>query len=240
MRTLFRGFGAFVGRIDSEERCRFWTQQPQDHHFDPILLVPVDLSKTPMNAAVGKITWDEVQVDDHAVHGTGGLTSIGPLLPGAGASYVGAAYLADAYWKRLRPEIRPPAPPQGFDAQAREYEFHTVVYWGDGGRPFARYYGFHGEIQSESGTSASVAIYDAGRSLVDAPHPAHTIDLASLQHCDAHVDDGGLTEIGVGPRRAKSGAIYLDRKTASSLLLGYPKLPAALLEDVPFRRSASR
>lgn len=226
MRTLFRGFGAFVGRVDSEERCAFWWQHPQDVNFDPILLVPVDLSRTPAAAAAGTIDWEEVQVDDHASHAAGGRTSIGPLWPSN--AMAGAVYLADPYWRRLRDEIRPVVLPGGAAADAREYEFHTVVYWGVNGRTAARYYGFHGEIQSETGATAEVALYDAGRSKIDPPRFVKTIPLGALDQVDKHVDDGGLTEIGLGTARAKSGAIYLDSRVASSFALTYPKLPRAL------------
>lgn len=35
MRSVFVGTGGFLGRIDSETRCAFWTEEPTDHGFDP-------------------------------------------------------------------------------------------------------------------------------------------------------------------------------------------------------------
>ena len=59
-KAIFYGFGAWVGRIDGETRCGFWTRHPAEVNFDPILLIPVDLSKTPSAAQKGKIDWDEI------------------------------------------------------------------------------------------------------------------------------------------------------------------------------------
>jgi hypothetical protein len=51
MRTVLVGTPAFVGRIDGETRCAFWSEEPVDHGFDPQLLIAVDLARTPSAAA---------------------------------------------------------------------------------------------------------------------------------------------------------------------------------------------
>ncbi len=35
MRCVFVETGGFLGRIDSETRRAFWTEEPVDHGFDP-------------------------------------------------------------------------------------------------------------------------------------------------------------------------------------------------------------
>src|SRR5438046_1185942 len=64
MRCVFVGTGGFLGRIDSETRCAFWTGEPVDHGFDPKRLITIDLARTPTAAAAGEISWDAVQLDD--------------------------------------------------------------------------------------------------------------------------------------------------------------------------------
>ena len=60
MRCVFVGCPAFLGRVDGETRCAFWTQEPVDHGFDPGRLIDVDLALTPSAAAAGEIGWDQV------------------------------------------------------------------------------------------------------------------------------------------------------------------------------------
>src|SRR5262245_30702724 len=55
MRTTFIGMGAYVGAIEGECRCSFWSQEPTDHDFDRSRLISVDLSRTPSRAAAGEI-----------------------------------------------------------------------------------------------------------------------------------------------------------------------------------------
>lgn len=64
MRCVFTSFGAFLGRVDSPTRCAFWAEDPTEFDFDPGRLITVDLDKTPLAAAAGKISWSDVQVDD--------------------------------------------------------------------------------------------------------------------------------------------------------------------------------
>jgi hypothetical protein len=222
MRIVFHGVGAFVGRIDGEQRCRVWTRHPQEFNFDPVLLVPVDQARTPRQAAGGAIDWDQVEVDDHASYDTGGLTTIGPIWPGSPA--VGALYLADQYLARLRPELRPLQPPHDLADDARAYELQVVLYTDP---PARRYYGFHGEIEAESGTTATVAVYHGGTSRIAKPAGVLSLDLDARDQVDAPTDQGGLTEIGVGAR-PKAGAIFLAPGQVPVLPLSTPKVPKSL------------
>jgi len=227
MRVVFQGVGAFVGRIDSEYRCAFWIDHPVHHNFDPVLLVPIDLWRTPARAAAGAIDWDEVVVDDHRSANAGGLTQIGPLWPGwPGPQTVGAVYLAETFVRRMRASIQPGDLPPGFENEARPYEFQTAVY-ANSGRATRRYYGFHGEIQRENGNNAQVAVWHAGKSRISAPAGTITIAFGQLDQVDAHATQGGLTEIGVGAGHAKAGAIFLSEQQSKVITLDYPKVPRA-------------
>jgi hypothetical protein len=230
VKSVFYACSAWVGRIDGETRCGFWAKNPIEINFDPVLLVPIDLSKTPAMARKGKIEWDEIQVDDGPDgNGGGGLTSIGPWFPDGKTT--GVVYLEKQYWGRLRGDIRPPFPPPGFSA--KDYEFMTEVYK-DGARANRRYIGLHAKILEESGTTAKIGI------LLTCPPPnqqskspsEHKFDLSSLDF-DVHVSQGGLTEIGVGPGKPKEGALFMDVGRAMKLGIIALKMPPACGVTIP-------
>lgn len=238
VKSVFYACSAWVGRIDGETRCGFWAKNPIEINFDPVLLVPVDLSKTPAMARKGKIEWDEIQVDDGPDgNGGGGLTSIGPWFPDGKTT--GVIYLEKQYWGRLRSDIRPPFPPPGFSA--KEYEFMTVVYK-DGARAGKRYVGLQAKILEESGTTARVGI------LLTCPPPRtnqnpppknpseHKFDLSSLDF-DAHVSQGGLTEIGTGAGKPKQGALFMEVSRAMKLGIIALKMPPACGVSLPASRA---
>ncbi len=234
MRTVFIGTGAFVARIEGESRCAFWPRHPDDVGFDPSGLIRVDLAMNTQAARDGKVPWSRVLVDEHVDYDGGGATTIGPLWPDA--AYVGAAYLSAEFLAGLPPEYRPPVVPVGFESQARPYEFTSAVYWGEGGL-LRRYYGFHARILDATTGGTRVALYHAGQSRI-AVQPACevTIDLGARAQCDAHVGDGGLTEIGGGDGAAREGALYVDWRLAAEFGLRFPKLPPGLQEGVSLRR----
>lgn len=121
MRCVFLGCPAFLGRIDGETRCAFWTQEPVDHGFDPRRLIDVDLALTPSAAAAGQIGWDEVQVDDCST-GPGGAVSgstLGPRWPEL--HLAGAVYLERGFAGSLPEALRPGSPPPGAGGQPYEY-----------------------------------------------------------------------------------------------------------------------
>lgn len=231
-KAVFYASSAWVGRIDSETRCRFWWKHPSEIHYDHALLVPVDLAKTPASAREGRIDWDEIQVDDiRDETDEGGVTTIGPWFPDGKAT--GAVYLEKTYWDRLRAEHRPAFPPPGY--AARDYEFKTVVYKAGTENPRAgiRYHGYHAKIISERGPSALVAVYTAGNSKGGENPAEHTFNLESID-CDAHVSAGGMTEIAVGEGKKKEGAFFIKLVLARRLGIRESKKPASQLSGESF------
>jgi hypothetical protein len=206
MRWIFRGTGAFVGRVESETRIAFWPDEPSDHGFDPARLIAIDLARTPSAAVLGEISHDAVEVDDCFSGPNGDLrgTTLGPRWPEIQVS--GAVYLEQRFWERLPDGVRPPIPPRFMGGRA--YEYTTVLYWPDrdDARAGKRYAGHHAELLEERSSLARVAVYPQGMS--DRPHvepKTMWLDLASAEHTDA--GPHSLTEIGLG--RGQSGALYL-------------------------------
>jgi len=206
-RCVFTGTPAFLGRIDGETRCAFWSQEPVDHGFDPALLIEVDLGRTPGAAAAKEIGWAQVEVDD-CFSGPNGVvagSTLGPRWPEL--QLAGAVYLEAGFVAALPAALRPACPPEGMSGHA--YECATAVYWPDIEDPRAgnRYAGHHAEIRQEQGTLARVAVWPPGRSLEPGVEPVTMwIDLASGEQCDAGPD--ALTTIGVGDG-PKAGALFL-------------------------------
>lgn len=204
---MFIGVAAFLGRIDSETRCAFWTDEPPDHGFDPARLISIDLARTPSAAAAGEIAWSEIECDDCFAGATGNLagTTLGPRWPEM--QIAGLVWLEQQLARRLPEHLRPACPPEG--AQGRGYEFQTTVYWTGTADPRAgtRYQGHHAKIVEERGTLARVAVYPPGSSLRETAQPTLMwLDLSSSEQCDA--GPRSLTEIGTGDRR-KEGALFL-------------------------------
>jgi hypothetical protein len=206
-RCVFVGTGAFLGRIEGETRCAFWTEEPVDHGFDPARLITVDLAMTPSAAAAGEIAWDAVQLDDcfAGPNGTAGGTTLGPRWPEIRLE--GAVYLERGFLETLPPALRPACPPVGMSG--RVCEFTTAVYRPrqDDARAGQRYAGHYAEVLEERGTLARLAVYPPGHSLRPNARPLTMwIDMASAEQCDAGPDS--LTEIGTGDA-PKHGAVFL-------------------------------
>jgi hypothetical protein len=205
MRWVFQGTGGFLGRIESETRIAFWSDEPADHGFDPSRLITIDLARTPTAALLGEISHDAVEVDDCFSGPNGDVrgTTIGPRWPEIQTA--GAVYLEQRFCERLPAALRPSLPPK-FMA-GRGYEYTTVLYWPNSDDPRAgrRYAGHHAELLEQRAGLAYVAVYPQGASDRPGVEPRTMwIDLSSAEHIDA--GRHSLTEI--GPACA-SGALYL-------------------------------
>lgn len=207
MRSVFVSTGAFLGRIDGETRCAFWSDEPIDHDFDAARLIEIDLARTPSAAAAGRIPWDAIQVDDCYPGPTGEVigTTLGPCWPEM--QLTGIVCLEEGFRSSLPEALRPACPPDGMEARA--YEFTSVVYWPHTSDPRAgrRYAGHHARIVQEQGTVARVAVYPPGTSEhPDAQPVLMWVDLSAVDQCD--VGPSSLTEIGTGDGE-KEGALFL-------------------------------
>jgi hypothetical protein len=206
-RWVFAGTGGYLGRLEGETLCAFWTEEPVDHGFDPKRLITVDLARTPSAAAAREIGWDEVQVEDCFTGPNGNVcgTTLGPRWPEL--RLTGAVYLERGFLAKLPETLRPACPP--INMTGRVCEFTTAVYWPRQADPRAgkRYAGHYAEVLEERGTLARVAVYPPGSSEKPYARPMTMwIDLASAEHCDAGPDS--LTEIGIGDA-PKRGALFL-------------------------------
>lgn len=216
-RTVFYGFGAYVGAIRGVTQGDWWPDDPQTLGFQPAALIPTDLAKNPTAVRAGVIPLADLQVDDH--RSLGGLTSIGPRFPQG--AMVGAVWLADTYYASLG-ATAPARLSSAEAAESRDYELTSLLYW-SGPLAGRRFFGYHARVLTTNGTLAHVQIWTAGRSRIPNEPPAGTwwIDLAT----DAHPLDPSATQVNA---MGQEGALFLDAATAQSLQLFGPKLPRAL------------
>ncbi len=217
-RSVFYGFGAFVGSLTGPMICRFWADEPDQLGWDPSALIPVDLGKNPEAVRRGLITVADIQADDYAGYAFGGLTQIGPMWPGGRMN--GAVWLESNYWNTLgtrQPSRIPPG------AYARPYEFCSVLYW-DGPLAGRRFNGVYGEIRQQQGPRAAVALWERGASLVPGRPPFGTFWL-DFQN-DVLPPEPGFTE--VGPANApSSGALFVDSRVLGAAAVPLTKTPRA-------------
>jgi hypothetical protein len=220
-RSVFYGFGAFVGSLTGSAACGWWSDDPAKLAWDHAKLVPVDLGKNPEAHRRGLIKVSEIECDDFAGYAHGGLTKIGPMWPGG--TMTGACYLESDYWSTLPKTIQPTRIPHGFQGHA--YELTTVLYW-DGPLKGRRFHGFHVEIKSVQGASALVALWNQGTSRIagQPPHGSFWIDLAA----HAHPIEKDFTEVGVGAGDPKTGALFLDANVSGAIRPFGPKVPPFL------------
>jgi len=194
----------FVGRIDSETRIAFWSDDPTDHGFDPAKLISVDLERTPGTAIAGEIPFDAVEVDDcfSGPNGVIGGTTLGPRWPEL--SLLGVVYLESRFRDRIPDALRPPCPPTGMGT--RPHEFMAVAYWPETDDPRAgqRYVGHHARVLERRGSLSRVSVYPPGSSERDNVNPAVMwIDLDAADQCDA--GPASLTELAC----TDEGALFL-------------------------------
>jgi hypothetical protein len=222
-RSVFYGFGAFVGSITGPTTCAWWPDDPNVLKWDATKLVPVDLGKSPEAVRQGLIKVSDIQCDDFTTDG--GLTKIGPRFPIGAAN--GACYLEESYWKGLPAGIRPTLKAGGM--QCRDYELCSVLYW-DGPLAGRRFHGFYVEISKPSGTRALVALWNQGTSAVPGqqPHGTYWIDLAS----QAMAIEPGFTEVGVAAGVPQKGALFVDATVAHAIRPYGGKFPPSLGEEL--------
>jgi hypothetical protein len=217
VRSVFYGFGAWVGSLNSATTCQWWPDDPNEAaiSWDRKKLIEVDLDRTPSAFRSRQILVEDIQVDDKA--SDGGLTRLGPTWPTG--STINGIWLESMFYDRLPDEARPPRIPRGLDCN--DYELTSVEYW-SGPLATRRFYGFFAEINTATrGTMALCEIYPAGHSRGGRPEGAWWLDLAQV----AHPIEKGFTEIGVDPQDLKRGALFLDSLTVKGLKLSAPKLP---------------
>jgi hypothetical protein len=219
-RSVFYGVSAFVGSITGPTTCAFWPDDPTKLKWDPKLLFSVDLSKNPEAVRSGALPIpvaglpSQVEVDDFAGYGTGGLTTIGPMFPG-GAT-MGLCYVEESRCAALGPND----PTKG--GPGNTYEWCTIAEY-DGALAGRRFHGFHAEIHTSSGNIGIVSLWARGTSASKGPIGTWPIDF------DAHVHPlaDGFTKIGVGPNQTKKGALFLDRRAGGGGVIPFdtPKTP---------------
>lgn len=225
-RTVFYGFGAWVGQQRGPTRCGWWPADPADPsiNFDPAKLIDVDLAKNPSEHRAGRIPVAQIEVDDRPANG--GMTKIGPTFPLG--SMINSVWLEQGHYDGLPPNKKPPRVPPNM--ACFDYELCCVTYWAG---PLAnrKFYGFYAEIASEQGSSALVSVWPAGRSQVPGigPMGAWWLDLSLV----ALPIEPGFTQIGVGPTNPKKGALFIDHQTTLTTMAdgSGPKLPAGQGHD---------
>ncbi len=103
-------------------------------------------------------------------------------------------------------------------------------------RAGCKYFGFKAKILSERKTNALVAVHHAGVAIGVEPPVEYAFDFTSAD-IDAHVDDGGMTQIGLGEGKLKEGILFIEMKKAKTLGLEARKQPPACGMDFPTRQT---
>ena len=215
-RSVFYGFGAWVGRLDARTTCSWWADDPNNLNFDSKQLITVDLARNPAAFIRGTIPVEDIQVDDAPCDG--GLTKLGPTWPTG--STINGLWLESTFYGNL---VDKPSFPQRF-MSCYDYELTTVVYWAMASKGIAqRFWGYHAQISAEQGTLALCTIWAPGTAMTQRPAGSWWIDLAT----QADSIQNGFTVIGAGAA-PKQGSLFVDAVTARGLGLAGPKLPAWL------------
>jgi hypothetical protein len=212
-RTVFYGFGGFVGRLRGPTECDWWADDPASLGWAQNALISVDLAKTPSAVRAGKLGVNDIQVDDHRTEG--GLTTIGPRWPSGTA--IGEVWLADTYFNSLG--NKPPRQCASAGNDAYDYELTSILYW-DGDLAGRRFRGYHARIVRANGPLAFVEVWNGGTAR-GKQRPAGTwwLDLAAV----AHPVDPIATEISLAGQQ--EGALFLDTSTTSTMTISSVKRP---------------
>ena len=213
-RTVFFGFGAYVGALKSLTECSWWDDDPATvYKFAQTALVPVNLAMNLSAARAGKIKYDDVQCDDHRQDG--GQTTIGAMFP-TGAT-IGACWLSEQYYQKL--PNKPPRQPVSAPNDAYDYELTSYQYYG-GELGDRRFFGFHANFGTTKAGLTQVDIWNAGTGRTKQP-------AAGTWWLD-------LTQVAApGYPASGSGPLFLDAATTKTLMLAGPKRPPNM-GDVDF------
>jgi len=215
-RTVFFGFGAFVGAIRGTTQIEWWADDPALSGFAATALIPVDLARNPSAARAGTIAVGAIEVDDHRVDG--GLTTVGPRFP-LGAT-VGALWLARDYYVSLGGR-QPPRHPAAAAGDAYDHELTAVQCWGELGD--RRFLGFHAKIVSTNGALALVETWHGGTGKPGRPPAGRRGPDPPAVARPFHAADPAATQIAIGG--PAEGALFLDAQTTGQIQLLGPKRP---------------
>jgi hypothetical protein len=218
-RSVFYGFGAWVGQQTGTTSCTWYPQDPVTlaPQFDPNKLIPNNLAANPNAHLTKAMPITDIQVDDAPPHGA--LTRLGPTFPNG--LMIQSLWMEATHYNALAANKKPARIPSDF--ACRDFELTTVLYW-SGPLANRRFWGFYVEINSEAAPSALVSIWPAGKSLDAGQGPALSVWLDLSVQC--HPIEASFTTVGCGAG-AKKGALFIDAPTVISLGLGGPKLPKA-------------
>jgi hypothetical protein len=212
-RSVFYGFGAWVGRLDARTACAWWADDPNNLGFDHGQLIEVDLARNPAAYLSGAISLADIQVDD--APRDGGLTKLGPTWPTG--STINGIWIEATFYQGLK---NPPPFPQPF-MNCEGYELTTVLEWAPHGKGIQRrFWGAHCEIMQEQGSLALCKVWMPGTSRSQKPGGVWWVDLAA----QADPASNGFTTVGTGAA-PKQGALFLDSTAMRSIALAGPKLP---------------
>ena len=217
IKSVFYGFGAWVGSYTGPTSCEWWPQDPSTLNppYDTNKLIRTNLAKN-VNAVIsGGLPIGQLQVDNPPV--SGGQTKIGATFPNG--SMLNSCWLEKNVYDALGA-----AKPQrvGYGMQCYDYELTTVYYW-NGINANRRFWGFYVQIDSENGDNALLSIWPAGRSQVPNVRPLGSwwLDIPTIADDPAN----GFSSVWIGAGKPKQGALYIDSVTTASLGVGGPKLP---------------
>ena len=220
IKSVFYGFGAWVGSYTGPTSCEWWPRDPSTMlpPYDASKLIKSDLSKNVNAVITGGLPIGQLQVDNPPV--SGGQTKIGSTFPNG--SMNNSCWLEKNVYDALGPGVKPPR--VGYGMQCFDYELTTVYYW-NGINANRRFWGYYVQIDSENGNNALVSVWPPGRSQEPGVRPvgAWWLDLPAV------ADDpvNGFSQVWVGAGRPKQGALFIDAPTASASGMGSPKLPPA-------------
>jgi hypothetical protein len=247
-RKVFRGVGVMIVNPITHRRFHVVAKSTPSQviNFDPARFFEVNLDQTPSRAA----SWSDVNVDDRGIDPrrmplAGGpcvglltgyhVTSIGgyvapdrpdDLIQGC---FVGAVYLEDGYFQRVRDKIDLPGDPWPGDGR-KPHQLTTISYsdhMDNGAQRKLRYAGFDARVvQRLGGSRLRVEMLGA---LDRAPVAQLDLDLASPAHCDPDPPvSPGEPALTADAAQGSCGALFVELGQLALCGVENPKLPIGL------------